>query len=97
MYGAVYDSELKAVRDEVVMKLPAWLESLPEGDLEFITTGFPLPSALVRAPIVEAPRALAGAIGRIAATRFSEGLAEDPLEIDANYVRRSDAELLWKD
>jgi hypothetical protein len=25
------------------------------------------------------------------------GEALDPAEIDANYVRRSDAELLWKD
>ena len=25
------------------------------------------------------------------------GLAQDPAEIDANYVRRSDAELMWRD
>ncbi len=88
VYGAVYDASLRAVRDEVVMKFPAWLATLPEGDLEFITTGFPITGALVRAPIVEAPRALAGAIGRIAGTRE----ARDPGEIDANYVRKADAE-----
>ena len=38
---------------------------------------------------------LAGAIGKIAASHPE--LARDPAEIDANYVRRSDAELMWRD
>jgi hypothetical protein len=38
---------------------------------------------------------LAGAIGRIASDHPE--LARDPAEIDANYVRRSDAELLWRE
>jgi tRNA threonylcarbamoyladenosine biosynthesis protein TsaB len=47
---------------------------------------------------VEAPRALAGVIARIAIRRASAGTghAFDPAAIEANYVRRSDAELLWK-
>ncbi len=45
--------------------------------------------------MIEAPRWLAGAIGKIAASRFE--LAQDPAAIDANYVRRSDAEMKWKD
>ena len=97
VYGAVYDAELNPVRDEAVAKLPLWLSSLPLGDLEFITQGFPLREAGVQFPIVEAPRAIAGAIGRIALDRFLHGNAQDPADIDANYVRRSDAELLWKD
>ena len=40
-------------------------------------------------------RLLAGAIGSIAAGHPE--LARDPAEIDANYVRRSDAELLWRE
>jgi tRNA threonylcarbamoyladenosine biosynthesis protein TsaB len=40
---------------------------------------------------------LAGAIGAIAARDFAAGRALDPVEMDANYVRRSDAEQLWKD
>ncbi len=48
------------------------------------------------AEIVEADgRPLAAAIGRIAAEHPE--LARDPAEIDANYVRRSDAELLWRE
>ena len=48
-------------------------------------------------PITHAPSALAGAIASIAAQQFAGGVAKDPAEIDANYVRRSDAELLWRD
>jgi hypothetical protein len=29
--------------------------------------------------------------------RLAAELAQDPEEIDANYVRRSDAELMWKE
>jgi len=92
VYGAVYDSRLETVSNEGVMKLEEWLAGLPTGDLEFITSGFPLD---VREPVIEAPRALAGAIGRIAAGRIH--LAKDPAAIDANYLRRSDAELMWKE
>ncbi len=81
VYAAVYNAALEPVLEEVVMNFPAWLATLPEGDLE----------------VIKDPRALAGAIGRIAASRFALGLAQDPAEIDANYVRRSDAELLWKE
>jgi tRNA threonylcarbamoyladenosine biosynthesis protein TsaB len=95
VYGAVYDAALEPVCAEVVMSFPQWLKTIPEGDVEFITDGFPMTG--VDAPVIEAPRALAGAIGRIAMIRFERGLAQDPAEVDANYVRRSDAELLWKE
>ena len=97
IYGAVFDATLKPVCDEVVMPLSGWLAALPEGDLEVITSGFSLPADFTRFPARDAGRRLAGAIARIAARRFAAGLAKDPAGIDANYVRRSDAELLWKD
>ena len=81
IFGAVYDSGLRLVSDEVVTKQEDWLRTLPP-DVEMMT---------------DAPQALAGAIARIAAAQFDAGLAQDPAEIDANYVRRSDAELLWRD
>jgi tRNA threonylcarbamoyladenosine biosynthesis protein TsaB len=43
-----------------------------------------------------APRALAAAIARIAWQSWQAGALADPASLDANYVRRSDAELLWK-
>jgi tRNA threonylcarbamoyladenosine biosynthesis protein TsaB len=95
VYGGVYNAALQLVQEEVVAKLPVWLACLPQGELEIVTHGFPL--GLGTPPIVQAPRALAGSIGRIAFERLLTGAALDPAEIDANYVRRSDAELLWKD
>jgi tRNA threonylcarbamoyladenosine biosynthesis protein TsaB len=97
IYGAVFDASLKPVRDEVVMALSTWLTTLPEVNIEIITSGFSLPGNATQIPVVDAGRTLAGAIARIATRRFLEGLAKDPAEIDANYVRRADAELLWKD
>ena len=47
--------------------------------------------------ILSEPRPLAGAIGKIAAREFAAGRALDPAAVDANYVRRCDAEMLWKD
>jgi hypothetical protein len=40
---------------------------------------------------------LAGAMARIAAREFAAGRGKDPAAIDASYVRRSDAEMQWKD
>jgi len=47
--------------------------------------------------ILSQPRPLAAAIGKIAAREFAAGRGVDPAAIDANYVRRCDAEMLWKD
>lgn len=103
VYGAVYGAEGQTLREPLVTRFPAWLESLPAGETEFIATDFaPFRPALEGtrfndAQCTTAPRALAAAIGRIAYQRFCAGLGRDPAEIDADYVRRSDAELLWKE
>jgi hypothetical protein len=85
----------------VVVQLPAWLASLPRGEIEIVTQGFPLGGAAAAAfgdyRLIQAPKALAGSIARIAFDRLLSGEVLDPAEVDANYVRRSDAELLWKD
>jgi len=101
VFAAVFDQNLREVLPERVMRFPQWIDSLPAGDIEFITPApslFAEPLANSRfssALIREAPRALAGAIGRIAADEYALGLAQDPAVVDANYVRRSDAELFW--
>jgi len=103
IYGAVYNAALEPVSPEVVTRFPDWLRSLPDGELEFLSPDFaPFRAALAgtrfeHMPLREVPRALAGAIGLIAATRLRKGLAQDPALIDANYVRRSDAERFWQD
>jgi tRNA threonylcarbamoyladenosine biosynthesis protein TsaB len=40
---------------------------------------------------------LASTIGILGEERAAMGRLTDPLELDANYVRRSDAELFWRD
>jgi tRNA threonylcarbamoyladenosine biosynthesis protein TsaB len=103
VYGALYDASGALLQPETVMKFPDWLRTLPTGDLEFVATDFtPFAAALAgtrfaAAPVVQAPRAQAAAVGRIAARRLAAGAARNAAAIDANYVRRSDAELLWKD
>ncbi len=101
VYAAVYDSELRLHQPEVVMKFHDWVRALPPGNVELISTDPALfaPLTMEIAPrirVVAAPRALAGAIGRIALRRLRSGETCDPAAIDANYVRRSDAELFWK-
>ncbi len=103
IYGALYGPAGEVLREPVVSSLPAWLDTLPAGEIEFLSTDFaPFQPALQgtrfeNARITTAPRALAAAVGRIAQERFLAGLAHDPAAVDADYVRRSDAELLWKD
>ena len=46
--------------------------------------------------IEEVSATLAGGIGRIGLRRLREGKSTDALGLDANYVRRSDAEIFWK-
>ncbi len=91
VFGAVYNADLELVGEETVGKFSAWMATLPS-QVEFVSTDltpFRLP-----APGVTAPRALAAATGAIAWRVFTKGDALDPAAIDANYVRRSDAELL---
>jgi tRNA threonylcarbamoyladenosine biosynthesis protein TsaB len=99
IYGAVYDAGARIVSPEVVAKFPEWLSTLPSGDLELISQEpVALPSLLAgtsfeNARVTFAPRSLAGAIARLA---FAAA-PSDPAALDANYVRRSDAELFWKE
>jgi tRNA threonylcarbamoyladenosine biosynthesis protein TsaB len=99
VYGAVYDAQGSMVSPEVVVTFPVWLTMLPAGVTEFVAADFApylgqlAGTRFAGASVVKAPRALAVAIASIAAgTR-----AGDPAGLDANYVRRSDAELFWKD
>jgi len=103
IYGAVYDARLEVVSEPVVGALEVWLESLPAGQLEFVTVQ---PSWLApllavtrfrEAVIRETGEWLAGGVARIAEARFRAGQALDSAALDALYVRRSDAEIFWKE
>lgn len=96
IYAAVYDASLQPVVPEAVLKLPAFLASLDAPQYQFIS---PMGRAVVEGtrfadmPFIEPPRSLAAAVALCA--EQAPGL--DPAVLDANYVRRSDAELFWKE
>jgi tRNA threonylcarbamoyladenosine biosynthesis protein TsaB len=99
IYAAVYDGAGRAVTSEIVTKLAPWLEGVPVGVEEFLSNDLVPDLAGTRfaqARVVTAPRELAAAVARIAAERFERGEVSDPASLDANYVRRSDAELALK-
>jgi hypothetical protein len=90
----VYDAALDIVQPEAVMRFTAWADSLSSEVGEIVSPDFsPFRASFHRdIPVIE-QRFLAGAVARIAA------LAQpaDPASLDANYVRRADAEMNWKD
>jgi tRNA threonylcarbamoyladenosine biosynthesis protein TsaB len=90
IYAAVYDDTGRVVLPETVAKAAQWLATLPPG-VEFIAADWP--EGIPETPRITAPRQLAAMIARVAAARDWQ----DPAALDANYVRRSDAELFWKE
>jgi tRNA threonylcarbamoyladenosine biosynthesis protein TsaB len=99
IFGGLFDGALREVQAEVVTKLLEWLAMLPSGDIEFLSPDPGQFQAAVqgRGAVSQTPRALARAIAGIAADRFVAGQTLSPDAADANYVRRADAELFWKE
>lgn len=103
VYGALYSADLEAVGPETVGPFGAWLDSLPTESFEFISPDLaPFEPVLAASRFVASPRrsgqrAVAAAVGWLALRRVRAGEPGNPTAIDANYVRRSDAELRWND
>ncbi|MGH9584295.1 MAG: tRNA (adenosine(37)-N6)-threonylcarbamoyltransferase complex dimerization subunit type 1 TsaB [Bryobacteraceae bacterium] len=103
VFAAIYDAGGVAMSPEVVAKFSAWLEALDPPPGEFIApAGSPFRSLLAdtrfrETPVLDAPRNLAAAIALCAERDAEMGRLSDPAALDANYVRRSDAEMFWKD
>ncbi len=95
VYAALFGD---ATIPESVLPFQDFLDLLPPGPVEFISTDFAqfLPALngtrFADSRAITAPRAVAAAVGKIAARRAPTDVAV----LDANYVRRSDAELLFK-
>lgn len=98
VYGAVYSRDGRVVSPEVVAPFGTWLRSLPANITEVLSPDFsPFRMSFdLPIPVVE-QRVVAGAIARIAREMALAGDPLNPASVDANYVRRSDAELNWKD
>jgi tRNA threonylcarbamoyladenosine biosynthesis protein TsaB len=107
VYAALLDVRSRAhIIPEIVLPFPKLLEMVNAAsatNIEWISVAFDgyLPllngTPLEGSPVTVAPLNLAGAMARIAIRRRLAGEACDPASIEANYVRRSDAEIFWKD
>ena len=86
IYGAVYDAASKLVVEETLATWSEWLKQVPPS-AEFIGLDEG-PCKIAGIPFTTGSKWLAAAI----ATGWS-----DPVALDANYVRRSDAEMFWTD
>lgn len=94
IYCALYDAHTRLVAEETVSTWEAWVKHVPPG-AEFIgLPGGPCQTAQVS--FTQSPKYLAASIAACADIDGPAGWA-DPVALDANYVRRSDAELFWKD
>lgn len=77
-------------------------EGLKPADCLFVTPNLGLwdeglaASAFAESELVTVAPELAEAAGRVALQRLERGQTGDALTVTADYVRRSDAELLWK-
>jgi tRNA threonylcarbamoyladenosine biosynthesis protein TsaB len=103
VFAGIYNEQLDIVVPEAVLKFSTWLENLRLPLYEFIwMSGAPFRSALegtrfADMPLIEVPCNLAAAVAYCAQLDGQNGKWLDPAVLDANYVRRSDAELFWKD
>jgi len=109
VFAALYDRFSNAIEPETVIALQTFLGKAGAVARETaILWKTPDPGLLVALPEwrarlqfgdslepVDTP--FAGRLGRLACRKFLERQTTDALALDANYVRRSDAELTWKD
>jgi len=111
MFAAMYQRKeegLERLEEEMVLEAASFLELATEKagsdniawvtlDPDLITceAGWKLRVGLGDS-ILQVEGDLANKVGEIAEERAGKGQFTDPLELDANYVRRSDAEIFWK-
>ena len=107
VYAAVYDDQLRPVVDEVVTLWEEFLRLVGDREVSFLSRDPAMFQPGGLAPIETEGHAryrtdtvstcLAEAVAKVAAGRFAEGQAVPPEAVGANYIRRPDAELKWKD
>ena len=112
LFGAIYrrirgdSTGLALANDESILSIDEFLELINGKCPELVQLVSPTPDAFPAerlkeaapgARIVQVSAALAPAVGRLALERAKRGALVDSIGLDANYVRRSDAELKWTD
>ncbi len=112
IFGAIYRRNpgdatgLSLASDESILSAAEFLELVNAKSPQVVQLVSPTPEVLPvtllsevlpGARIVQVSAALAPAIGRLGFERAKRGDLVDSIRLDANYVRRSDAESAWKD
>jgi tRNA threonylcarbamoyladenosine biosynthesis protein TsaB len=112
VFGAIYRRisgdamRLALASDESILSLDEFLELVKGKSPQSVELVSPTPDlipaariaeVLPGARVVQVSAALAPAIGRLGFERAKRGDLVDSMRLDANYVRRSDAESAWKD
>ena len=98
VFAALFNARGAAVIAESVLTFSAFVEALGGQRVQWISPDEKILAAVPEgSPIVLAPAAMAATIAAMAIQRFTSGAVSDPAALEANYVRRSDAELLWKE
>jgi tRNA threonylcarbamoyl adenosine modification protein YeaZ/ribosomal-protein-alanine acetyltransferase len=110
VFAALYRREghLHRIEEEMVISPEQFLDwCLAQAGVDSIDWISPQPACLTQLPgwaarqtrseaVQEFNGPLAPRIGRISLRLAEQGQLTDALRLDANYIRRSDAELLWK-
>lgn len=81
VYAALFSRE-GVVLPATVSTLAAFVAEVGDRQVEWVSP--------------DSPPALAGAIAKLAMRRYRSGERCDPASIEADYVRRSDAEISWR-
>tara|TARA_Y100000588_G_scaffold342196_1_gene386843 strand:- start:1615 stop:2301 length:687 start_codon:yes stop_codon:yes gene_type:complete len=108
VYAAVYDDRLELVVDEVVTEWEEFRASMDNRSITFVALNSSLfeknETSASRQDVtgnenrvVITERPLTMGVAHIAQTLFERGKTVAPEMVDANYIRRSEAELKWKD
>jgi len=111
VFGAIYrlsGTRLERSGDEMVIAPGEFVEAVAETargekiswvstDAECVVSGGAWKAREMRGERVESVSSVRGPmIGRLGLAALAEGRFTDALALDANYVRRSDAEIFWK-
>jgi tRNA threonylcarbamoyladenosine biosynthesis protein TsaB len=91
VFAGLFDGEGAEVIPASVLRFNEFVALVGDRSVEYIAADFD-PGV----PVTSAPLELARMIARLAIARCSGGALCDPATIEANYVRRSDAEVFWK-
>ena len=91
VFAALFDAEGAEVIPASVLRFAEFVALVGDHSVEYIAADFD-PGV----PVTPAPVELAGTIARLAIARCVAGVLCDPATMEANYVRRSDAEVFWK-